>query len=103
RKLGTNSFRFLRLAKQNAGGMFCTGRTLLCVNPAYGEHSPVCVLGVDPALAGATGYGVVEKTERGWRMLRLGALRPQRNPRNATCVHLRQIHSLICDLIAEFQ
>ena len=36
------------------------------------------MLGLDPALAGATGYGVVESDGRRCRMVRLGALRPAR-------------------------
>jgi crossover junction endodeoxyribonuclease RuvC len=37
---------------------------------------PYCVLGIDPAAAGATGFGVVEREGNRCRMLRLGAVRP---------------------------
>jgi hypothetical protein len=42
------------------------------------KQSPghLCVLGVDPAVAGATGYGVVQSDGRRCRMLRFGAWRP---------------------------
>jgi crossover junction endodeoxyribonuclease RuvC len=63
-----------------------------------------CVLGVDPAVAGATGYGVVESDGRRCRMLRFGALRPAPPTQGgALPTHLRDIHALIRDLIAEFR
>jgi crossover junction endodeoxyribonuclease RuvC len=58
---------------------------------------------VDPALAGATGYGVVESDGRNCRMLRLGALRPAAASRGPLATHLRDIHALIGALIDEFQ
>ena len=61
------------------------------------------MLGVDPAVAGATGYGVVESDGRSCRMLRLGALRPTRVPRGPLATHLRDIHAMIRGLIQEFQ
>jgi crossover junction endodeoxyribonuclease RuvC len=63
----------------------------------------LCVLGIDPALAGATGYGVVESDGRNCRMLRLGALRPVAGARRAPASHLCDIHNLIGSLIDEFQ
>lgn len=63
----------------------------------------LCVLGVDPAVAGATGYGVVESDGQRCRMLRLGALRPVASPRGPLATHLRDIHALIAALIHEFQ
>jgi crossover junction endodeoxyribonuclease RuvC len=58
------------------------------------------ILGVDPAVAGATGYGVVEFDRRGPRMLRSGALRL---PAQATfAARLREIHHLIARLVEEF-
>jgi crossover junction endodeoxyribonuclease RuvC len=67
------------------------------------DARPWCVLGVDPALSGATGYGVVESDGRACRMLRLGALRPAAAPRGPLATHLRDIHALIGDLIDEFR
>jgi crossover junction endodeoxyribonuclease RuvC len=84
--------------------MFASRRTLLAVsalNPS--RHHALCVLGVDPAAAGATGYGVVESDGRRCRLLRYGALRPLVACRGPIATHLRDIHALIGGLIAEFQ
>jgi crossover junction endodeoxyribonuclease RuvC len=61
------------------------------------------VLGVDPAAAGATGYGVVESDGRGCRMLRFGALRATRKGPEHFPERLREIHALLAELIEEFQ
>jgi crossover junction endodeoxyribonuclease RuvC len=59
-----------------------------------------CVLGVDPAVAGATGYGVVEFEGSAARMLRFGALKlPTRASFDS---RLREIHQLIARLVEEF-
>lgn len=58
------------------------------------------VLGVDPAVAGATGYGVVEVAGSTHRLVRFGALKL---PAKATFdERLREIHGLISSLLAEF-
>jgi crossover junction endodeoxyribonuclease RuvC len=58
------------------------------------------VLGVDPAVAGATGYGIVEFNGASPHLLRFGALKL---PRQATFAsRLREIHQLISRLVAEF-
>lgn len=58
------------------------------------------VLGVDPAVAGATGYGIVECEGAATRLLRFGALRL---PARATFpARLREIHRLISRLVEEF-
>jgi crossover junction endodeoxyribonuclease RuvC len=62
---------------------------------------PLCVLGIDPAAAGATGYGVVESDGRRCRMLRFGALRPAA-ARGPLASHLREIHALVAGLIREY-
>ena len=62
-----------------------------------------CVLGIDPAAAGATGFGVVERNGNCCRMLRLGALRPLKPLSVAANTHLCDIHRLISELIEEFQ
>ena len=64
---------------------------------------PYCVLGIDPAAAGATGFGVVERNGNCCRMLRLGALRPLKPLSVASNTHLCHIHRLITELIKEFQ
>jgi crossover junction endodeoxyribonuclease RuvC len=74
----------------------------LVVSPGS-KRRGVCVLGVDPAAAGATGYGVVESDGRRCRMLRFGALRPVVALQNNVCTHLRDIHAIIADLIREYK
>jgi crossover junction endodeoxyribonuclease RuvC len=60
----------------------------------------VRVLGVDPAVAGATGYGVVEVDGGTPRLVRFGALKlPARAPFDE---RLREIHGLISSLVEEF-
>jgi crossover junction endodeoxyribonuclease RuvC len=61
------------------------------------------VLGVDPAAAGATGYGVIESDGRRCRMLRFGALRATRKGPEHFPQRLREIHSMLSELIDEFQ
>ncbi len=67
------------------------------------QNSSFCILGIDPAVAGATGYGVVENDGRRCRLLRLGALRSLKSSRGAVAHHLRDVHSLVSQLISEFQ
>ena len=84
--------------------MFSPRRTLLAVSSLNRASSrALCVLGVDPAVAGATGYGVVESDGRRCRMLRFGALRPAASSRGPLATHLRDIYTLVGGLIAEFQ
>jgi crossover junction endodeoxyribonuclease RuvC len=61
------------------------------------------VLGVDPASAGATGYGVIESDGRHCRMLRFGALRATRKGPEHFPERLREIHAMLAALIEEFQ
>jgi crossover junction endodeoxyribonuclease RuvC len=67
--------------------------------------SPFRVLGVDPAAAGATGYGVIESDGRRCRMLRFGALRAKHGRKGPKYFpeRLREIHTLLSELIEEFQ
>jgi crossover junction endodeoxyribonuclease RuvC len=58
------------------------------------------ILGVDPAVAGATGYGVVEFDLQGARMLHSGALRLP--AQTAFAARLREIHHLIAGLLEKF-
>jgi crossover junction endodeoxyribonuclease RuvC len=58
------------------------------------------VLGVDPALAGATGYGIIEFVGSTPRLVRFGSFKL---PARATlAARLYEIHSLISQLVAEF-
>jgi len=69
--------------------------------PAF--HARLRVLGVDPAAAGPTGYGVVETDGRACRTLRFGALPAKRwGGRENFPGRLREIHALIASLIEEF-
>jgi crossover junction endodeoxyribonuclease RuvC len=70
--------------------------------PINGGHNLAVmrVLGVDPAMAGATGYGVVEFCGARIRALSFGALRLP--DRALMPERLRGIHSLIAGLLAEF-
>lgn len=61
------------------------------------------VLGVDPAAAGPTGYGIVETDGRHCHTLHYGALKVSagRHKENAGAV-LQEVHALLCRLIAEY-
>ena len=61
------------------------------------------VLGVDPAAAGPTGYGIVESDGRNCKMLHYGALRVAAS-RQKECAGaaLQDVHALLCRLIEEF-
>ena len=74
-------------------------RPNLSDNPAP-AHEILRVLGLDPALAGATGYGVVEIEGSAARMLRFGALRFSSRADFAS--RLREIHKKVAELVEEF-
>jgi crossover junction endodeoxyribonuclease RuvC len=64
------------------------------------DRRKIRVLGVDPAVAGATGYGVIETDGKQARLMRFGALRL---PKRATfAARLREIHFLISGLVEQF-
>jgi crossover junction endodeoxyribonuclease RuvC len=66
---------------------------------------PACfrVLGVDPAAAGPTGYGVVESDGRNCRLLHYGALRVAAKRQNESLgAVLQDVHELLCKLIEEY-
>jgi len=61
------------------------------------------VLGVDPASAGPTGYGIVESDGRVCRMLHYGALTVAAKRRKEFAgATLQDVHALLCRLIEEF-
>jgi crossover junction endodeoxyribonuclease RuvC len=76
------------------------------MNPSekHGEKSEwMRVLGIDPAAAGPTGYGIVESDGRCCRMLHYGALKLDAKRRLAgSGGALRDVHELICGLIQEY-
>jgi crossover junction endodeoxyribonuclease RuvC len=64
------------------------------------DRQTMRVLGVDPSVAGATGYGVIETDGKHAQLMRFGAMRL---PARATfAVRLREIHFLISGLVQEF-
>jgi len=61
------------------------------------------VLGVDPAAAGPTGYGIIECDGRFCKMLHYGALRVTASRRKQGAgMALQDIHTLLSRLISEF-
>jgi crossover junction endodeoxyribonuclease RuvC len=61
------------------------------------------VLGVDPAAAGPTGYGIIESDGRRCRMLHYGALKVAAGrQREGVGAALQDVHALLCQLIEEF-
>jgi crossover junction endodeoxyribonuclease RuvC len=78
-------------------------RTLVAVPVSSRTNGDVFrVLGVDPAAAGATGYGVIESDGRRCRLLRFGAVPATRGGPEHFPERLREIHSLLGALIGEF-
>jgi len=79
-------------------------RTLIAVPlSSRTNNNFIRVLGVDPAAAGATGYGVIESDGRRCRMLRFGALRATRKGPEHFHERLREIHAMLAALLEEFQ
>jgi len=61
------------------------------------------VLGVDPAAAGPTGYGIVESDGRNCRMVHYGALKVAEKIRKESAgAALEAVHDLICGLLRDF-
>ncbi|MBZ5527162.1 MAG: crossover junction endodeoxyribonuclease RuvC [Acidobacteriia bacterium] len=61
------------------------------------------VLGLDPASAGPTGYGIVESCGRECRMVHYGALRvAPRRRKESPGAGLSEVHALLGKLIAEY-
>ena len=66
-------------------------------------NSYLRVLGVDPAAAGPTGYGIVESDGRRCKMLHYGAFRvPTKRQKEFSGAALQDVHALLCRLIEEF-
>jgi len=61
------------------------------------------VLGIDPAAAGPTGFGIVESDGRSCRMLHYGALKvTSKRRRECASTALQDVHTRVCNLIEEF-
>jgi crossover junction endodeoxyribonuclease RuvC len=68
-----------------------------------GSKASLRVLGVDPAAAGPTGYGIVESDGRTCKMLHYGALRvTAARQKECAGAALQDVHALLCRLIEEF-
>src|SRR5258708_36180489 len=68
-----------------------------------GKNGCLRVLGVDPAAAGPTGYGIVESDGRRCRMLHYGALKvPPKRLKECAGAGLQDVHARVCRLIKEF-
>jgi crossover junction endodeoxyribonuclease RuvC len=90
-------------ARKTTGKKISPRRTLGAVSSfPHSNDRPLCVLGVDPAVVGATGYGVVQSDGRRCEMLRFGAWRPAASSRAEGEEHLCGIHRLITELIQEY-
>ena len=70
---------------------------------ASGNSRSIRVLGVDPAAAGPTGYGVIESDGQKCRSLHYGALKVADKLRKGSAgAALEAVHSMICRLLREF-
>lgn len=70
-------------------------------HPSRASSPNLRVLGVDPAVAGAIGYGVIQTDGSRATCMRFGALKL---PRQLTfAFRLREIHCLIASLVEQFQ
>jgi crossover junction endodeoxyribonuclease RuvC len=82
-------------------------RRLVAVTELRGinhHNAPIRVLGVDPAAAGPTGYGVVESDGRSSRMLHYGALViSAKRRKESSGAALQDVHHLLSQLIEEYQ
>ena len=82
------------------------GRRLVAVNGLQGNNrgsSAIRVLGVDPAAAGPTGYGVVESDGRNSRILCFGALViTAKRRKECGGAALQDVHELLSRLIREY-
>jgi len=62
------------------------------------------VLGVDPAAAGPTGYGIIESDGKTCRVLHYGALRvATKRQKTSAGAALLDVHALLCDLLERFK
>ncbi|HLZ93303.1 MAG TPA: crossover junction endodeoxyribonuclease RuvC [Candidatus Acidoferrum sp.] len=72
-------------------------------NGSSNKRNAMRVLGIDPAAAGPTGYGIVDSDGRNCRMLHYGALRvAAARQKHSSGAALQDIHQVICRLIEEF-
>lgn len=61
------------------------------------------VLGIDPAVAGPTGYGIIETDGRHCRMLHYGALKvASKRQKECAGAALQDVHARVCGLIEQY-
>jgi len=70
--------------------------------PSAVSSRKLCILGIDPAAAGPTGYGIVEAEGRKCRALHFGALKVGEKRKESVGAALEAVHDLICDLLQRF-
>jgi crossover junction endodeoxyribonuclease RuvC len=69
----------------------------------HAANGHVRILGLDPAAAGPTGYGIIESDGRQHTILKYGAFRASaKRQKESTGATLQDIHELLCSLIREF-
>ncbi|HEY2117951.1 MAG TPA: crossover junction endodeoxyribonuclease RuvC [Candidatus Acidoferrum sp.] len=74
--------------------------------PSSNQHPGSCfrVLGVDPAAAGPTGYGILETDGKNCRVVHYGAFRvPTKRQKNSAGAVLHDVHQLLCELLEEYK
>jgi crossover junction endodeoxyribonuclease RuvC len=77
--------------------------TLFAMSESAKRRTVFRVLGVDPAAAGPTGYGIVESDGRNCRMVHYGALKvAERLSKESPGAALEAVHTLICGLLRDF-
>ena len=68
-----------------------------------GKNGWLRVLGIDPATAGPTGYGIVESDGRQCRMLHYGALKvASKRQTEYAGAALQDVHARVCSLIEQY-
>ena len=79
-----------------------SGLRLIRMSLSKSAHS-VRILGIDPAAAGPTGYGVVEASGQKFRSLRYGALKvADKIQKESAGAALQAVHALVSELLREF-
>ena len=88
---------------------FCVRRKLGAMGEATftgtsnGKNARLRVLGIDPAAAGPTGYGIVETDGRHCRMLHYGALKVgSKRQKECAGAALQDVHARVCALIEQY-
>jgi len=72
-------------------------------NGKHPSSAIVRVLGIDPAAAGPTGYGIVESDGRRCRTLHYGAMRvAAKRQKESSGAALQDVHELLCGLVKQF-